>query len=77
MRFIKLNGVHYNSNEIESYYFTQSGDLVVYFKDNEQTRVPNADTRYYRELMEGGRHIVQVIPCHEPIYQVWKIEDDS
>lgn len=77
MRFIEIDGNHFNADAIQTYYFTDSGHLTIIFKNGEVVTSKTGTGIFMRDTLSGARYIVQVIPCDAPIWAVWHTGDDT
>ena len=78
-RFAYVEGQEYiNTEEIVRWYPAVRGGnhfIFIEYKDGATSSHPR--TSYTEEELEGSNYIVQVIPCHNELYSVWRTGDNE
>ena len=76
-RFVDVNGVHINVDFVESFWQAKDGELRVYLRGGGVEKVPPKQAGRVMQQLSGELHIVQVLPAAEPVYAVYRNEDEG
>lgn len=74
-RFVDVRGKRINMDTVAQYWRTPNGTIYIEFTNGESENVPYSD--FQMEQLDGEDFVVQVVPVTEPIYHVWKDEDNQ
>ena len=76
-RFVDVNGIHINVDFVESFWQAKDGELRVYLRGGGIEKVPPKQAGRVMQQLSGELHIVQVLPAAEPVYAVYRNEDEG
>ena len=76
-RFVDVNGVHINVDFVESFWQTKDGELRVYLQGGDVEKVSSKQAGLVMQQLSGELHIVQLLPAAEPMYAVYRNEDEG